>query len=192
MTIDRQRMKTTSDRHRAIQTASSRIVSEPSALRPAGHQPEPIVPLVGEKAFAHQKAPALLALGVVLIQVHGISLGCVELAMSDPRSGRHPVAILRDVTSPEPEYRDEPAPLPARRSPRSPMSSWPWVPNPFPKRNPILIHDPQRAETHVPWVIIAAERKCVIRLEPAVVKVTPFVRLATADHRHLLYCCIDC
>src|ERR1700722_20668409 len=52
-------------------------------------------------------------------------------------------------------------------------------------RDAILVDHPQRAEMHVLRVVIAGERKAVIRIEPAVVSVAPFIGASNFEHVEL-------
>ena len=46
----------------------------------------------------------------------------------------------------------------------------------------ILVHHPQRAEAHLPWVVIGGEGESVVGIEPAVVEMAALLCFANGDH----------
>src|SRR5258708_19039690 len=44
----------------------------------------------------------------------------------------------------------------------------------IPRLHPVFIDHPQAAEPHVLWIVIIAEGKCVVRVQPAMVGVAAF------------------
>ena len=62
------------------------------------------------------------------------------------------------------------------------MSWWAWVPNPWAGLDPVFVDDPERAEAHVPGVMVAGEGEGVAGVEPAVVGVAAVDGFAEGDH----------
>src|SRR6202023_3377647 len=49
-------------------------------------------------------------------------------------------------------------------------------------RNAVVVHHPQGAELHMPGIEVIGKRKGEMRIQPAVVRVPPFVALANSNH----------
>src|SRR5262249_23111770 len=52
----------------------------------------------------------------------------------------------------------------------------------FPRRNYVLVNDPQGAEAHEAWIVVLIEGESMPSIEPAVVAAASFVRLSNVDH----------
>jgi hypothetical protein len=59
-------------------------------------------------------------------------------------------------------------------------------PEPLAGLHPVVVDDPQGAEAQVGGVVVIAEGKRVVGVEPAVVEVAPLGSLADLDHDCLL------
>src|SRR6476646_4895887 len=147
------------------------------------NQPQPIPPLILRKSLLlvarHESAPR--GQQPNLIQMNRLAFGRIEFAVHDPRPGRHPLKLARRQHLPV-SHRV----LVLKRSLQDvghnlhvPMTVHA---KPLTRRNPVLIHHPQRSKSHVSRIDVIRKRKRVIRIQPPVIKMPALAGFSYLQH----------
>src|SRR5262249_30580932 len=131
--------------------------------------------------FIHRLNALALGQNPDLVEVDRLGLRVVELAVANSRSGAHLLHLARADHRPRAH-----AVLMLQRTFQHVGDdlhvTMRMVRKTIPRLYPVFIDHAQAAKAHKPAIVIITERKCVIRVEPAVVGVAPLSGPSYLNH----------